>query len=427
MTESFPPSGYVPAESAIEGIQIFKPAPIKEDETPAVIGFTCPQCGATTAYNVSDGGLRCAHCGYYEPPKGKIVGKRAEEFEFTLETMEIAAHGWGEARKELACQNCGAVTSLPVDTITNTCAFCGSNQVIFRDASQEMLRPRYLIPFKLETNECQHIARQWLASSWMTPAVLKQVAHIQAFTGVYLPFWTFDSTTAASWRGEVAHTKTERYYDPGSRSWKTRTRTVWRWESGQVGLVIDDLLVVGTNRLSQILLDRVKTYKLSDLADYDPKYLAGLQAQAYNVLLEDAWDTARDQMREQTRQACIAQATSSRIRNFSMSLDFRDETWRYILLPLYVAAYNYAGKTFQVMVNGQTGVISGQRPVDWNKIWLVIAALLAPGALLCLAGLITAIFGGVGILLGGIGFTLLIIGIVIAIVIFINAQKMDDA
>ena len=426
MTESFPPPGYIPTASTVEGIQIYMPAPPKEDETPQVVDFTCPQCGATTAYSVSDGGLRCAHCGYYEPPKGQTVGKRAEEFEFTLETMQIAAHGWGEARKELVCQNCGATTSLSADALAHTCAFCGSNQVIFRDASQEMLRPRYLIPFKLEAEQCQHISSQWLASSWMTPAQLKQITQIQSFSGVYLPFWTFDSTTSAGWRGEVAHTTTERYYDAGDRSWKTRTKTVWRWESGQVRLVIDDLLVEGTNRLSRLLLDRIKKYQLGELADYDPKYLAGLQALAYNVLLEDAWDTAREQMREQTRQACVAQATSNRIRNFSMNLDFNDETWRYILLPLYIAVYPYGGKTFQVMINGQTGAISGQRPVDWNKVWLVITAILAPGVLLSLAGLVTAIFGGIGIILAGIGFSLLIAGIVISIIIYIKAQKMDD-
>ena len=33
----------------------------------------------------------CTHCGYYEPPQQEIVGKGAEEFEFTVETLERAA------------------------------------------------------------------------------------------------------------------------------------------------------------------------------------------------------------------------------------------------------------------------------------------------------------------------------------------------
>ena len=131
-------------------------------------------------------------------------------------------------------------------------------------------------------------------------------------------------------------------------------------------------------------------------------------------------------MREQTRQACISQASTSMVRNFSMNLDFSQETWRYVLLPVYVAAYRYQGKTFQVMVNGQTGVVAGQRPVDWTRIWLVVAALLAPGVLLGLLGLVTLVFAGLGAAIGGFGFILLVIGIVIAVIIVLNAMKMDD-
>ncbi len=233
-----------------------------------------------------------------------------------------------------------------------------------------------------------------------------------------------DSTTHANWKAEVGHTKTERYYDNGE--WKTRTVIEWRWESGHVDLSIDDLPVSGTARLSSLLLSKVQDFNLSDLVDYEPKYLAGLQAQAYDVPLEKAWETGRGQMREQTRQACLSQASTSQVRNFSMSLDFADESWRYILAPVYISNYSYAGKTFQAMVNGQTGTIAGQRPVDWNKVWLAIAALLAPGVLFSLVGLITIPLAGIGVVLGGFGFVLLVIGVILAIIIYAQANKLDD-
>ncbi len=80
-----------------------------------------------------------------------------------------------------------------------------------------------------------------------------------------------------------------------------------------------------------------------------------------------------------------------------------------------------------MLVNGQTGAIAGQRPVDWNKFWLVIAALLSPGILAGLLGLITLPLGGLGAGIAGFGFILLIIGIIIGVVLFIQAQALDDA
>ncbi len=427
--DSFPPPNYVLTESTVPGIEVYKPAPPATDTTAqqAVVTFTCPQCGATTAYSVADGSLKCDHCGYTEKPKAVIVGKEAEESEFTVTTMQEAERGWGEDRQEMECQSCGARTVLPAQRITHTCAFCGSNKVIQRQAAQDGLRPRFLIPFSVDDQRCQGISRQWLGSSWMTPAILKTLVGLQAFSGVYLPFWTFDSTTRADWKAEVGHTRTERYYDIGSKTWRTRTHIDWRWESGHAQLRIENLVVPGTGRLSNLHLRKIRNFDLRGLVAYEPKYLAGFQAQAYDVKLDAAWEVGREEMREQTRQACRAQASTQMIRNFSMNVDFADEGWRYVLMPVYLAAYSYESKVFQVMINGQTGAISAQRPVDWSKVWLAIALLLAPGALVCLLGLVTLPLAGVGTLIGGVGLVLLIIGLVIAGIFFFQASHLGDA
>jgi hypothetical protein len=80
-----------------------------------------------------------------------------------------------------------------------------------------------------------------------------------------------------------------------------------------------------------------------------------------------------------------------------------------------------------VLVNGQTGTVSGQKPVAWWKIWLAIAGILSPGVLLGLVGLITMLFGGIGLvpLVGGIIF--FIIGLIFSIVIFRKATQAGEA
>lgn len=400
------------------------PAPPDEGQLAPIVDFKCPQCGATTAFSASSGGLTCTHCGYFEAPEGPLVGRDAHEFEFTTVALERAAQGWGVNRSDLVCENCGAQTSIPADKMTQTCPFCGSNKVIHRQAAQDILRPRFLIPIKITPDQCGQIVSTWMKKSWMVPTQLKDQVNTSALTGIYLPFWTFDALTRADWKAEVGHTEIERFYEDGE--WKTRSVTNWRWESGHVELAIDDLIVRGTDRVSARLLDEISNFDLSELAKYDPKYLAGLGAKSYDIPLEKAWEMARSQMRERTRQVCNQKTSTSQVRNFSMKLDFANEQWRNILLPVYLASYIYQKQSFQVAINGQNGLISGQRPADWNKVWLVIGVLLAPGLLIGLAGLLTIPLAGAGLGMSAFGFVLLVIGMILSVVIYQKAEALDD-
>ncbi len=424
---TFPPEGYIRTESAVPGIELYMPRPPEETHQETV-EFHCPHCDATTAYSAASGGLTCTHCGYYEPPTVETVGKAATEFEFTVETMDRAAHGWGVERKELACDRCGAHTTLSTDQLTLTCPFCASNQVVQVKAPQDLLRPRFLVPFTVTEDACRQRTQEWLGSSWMVPGDLQRLARTAEFTPIFIPFWTFDARARADWRAEVAHTRTKTVYVNGKP--QTRTVTEWRWESGSVNLFHDDVLVNGSQRISPVLLQRMQGYDLRELKPYDPSFLAGLSAQAYDTGLDAAWEMGCNLMRQKTKKACQAQATSQHMRNFSMSLDFSEETWRYILLPLYLAAYQYGSERYQVMVNGQSGKIAGQRPVDWRKVVLAAGGALLPGIILGLIAfyLSSREAGGDALpILGFAGVAALVAALVFIIIAVSTAVKMDDA
>ena len=421
-----PPAGFIAVESQLEGITVFAPAP-QVDTTPEAQEFKCPQCGASTTFDPSVAGVVCQHCGYSQAVTAQAVGRTAAEDEFTLENLSLAARGWGEERKELHCESCGADLSVDAADLSSTCPFCASNRVIARVATQETLRPRFLIPFKLQANDIQPRVKEWLGKGWMHPADLSRAAASAQFRGVYLPFWTFDATIHAEWRAEVGYERTERYYDASSKSWKTRTRIDWRWESGAVTRTPDDWLGIGTSKISQILLKRLYPFDLSALVGYEPGFLAGWQALNYDISLQTSWETVKNQMSEDTRQACRAQIRSVHLRNFSMVADFADETWRYILLPVYAAAYRFEEKTYQVLANGQTGIVAGQKPIEWWKVWLAIAGLLSPGVLLALLGLVLLVFGGIGIFPLGLGAILFVVGIAASIYIFRQATAAGEA
>lgn len=421
-----PPPDFQPVESAVDGILVFAPRP----ESPAVaapVTYKCPNCGATTHYDVAAGGVACEYCGFTATVEAEQVGLRAVEHEFTLETVNQAEQGWGVERLEMHCESCGANLLVEHGALAVTCAFCASNRVNVHPAPTEVLRPRFLIPFKLKAADVRTRAKEWLGRGWYHPAELSQTAVVDKFRGIYLPFWTFDARISANWRAEVGYERQERYYDHGDKEWKTRTYIDWRWENGHVEVMFDDLTVTGSARLSRRILDRLYPFNLNDLVAYSPDFLAGWQAQAYEVNLNDAWEDGRRQMREQAKEACYADIPTHHVRNFGMTADFADEEWRYVLLPVYLAVYRFQDHIYQVMVNGQTGTVAGQKPVAWWKIWLVIGLLFSPGLCLGLVSLPLMLAGGVGVFTIILALILLVVAGAVSFWLYRQAVESEAA
>ncbi len=418
------PENYQSVPSHIEGITVFAPAPeVQEREGPQI--YLCPNCGASVAYDVTARGVACEYCGYTRTEVGLPVGRAAPEQEFNLDTWNEAEKGWGIIRKELFCSQCGAVISIPDVAITSTCPFCASNQVNIRTSTQAVLRPKFLMPFQINPEKSRNLSKSWLGKGWYHPKELSTQAFIDRIVGIYLPFWTFDSIINASWRAEVGYERQNKYFDSHRGEWKTRVEIDWRWESNRTELSIDDLTIIGSSHANKKILVKLLPFDMNNLANYDTDYLAGWQAHSFDIGLPDAWNEAKNIMRASAKEACYAQIKSPRVRNFSMVADFSEEKWRYVLLPVYMSSYRYMEKIYQMMVNGISGKVSGHKPVDWPKVWLVIAILFIPGLLIGLAGIPLILLGGIGIFPILLGISLVIIAAVIGFRIFQQAAESE--
>lgn len=367
--------GFVQTESSMEGFEVYVPEDEAEQDPAEAVAFACPNCLAKTAYSAADRGLTCTNCGYFEPlDTTSKDASQLDKFPFDLDLYQQAAHGWGGVRDEVECQNCYARISLDEGQLTTKCPFCASQKVVHHKAEHDALRPLSVIPFIKTVEDVKPGVSQWLGNSWMLPNDLRTAAVLKNFTGIYLPFWIVDMDVSGKWKAEFGTRRND--------------RTVWKWRSGKFNEAVRNFIVTGTKHVTPGLLESISNYDLKVLQGYDPSYLVGWQAQAYEHTLEQAWRDAREEVRFGLQDDIRRQAkrsNSGMMRKFSFNMNYADEGWRYVLLPVYLSAFTFREKTYQVVVNGQTGSISGSRPVNWPIVYAAMFAIFIPGILFACA------------------------------------------
>ena len=105
--------------------------------------------------------------------------------------------------------------------------------------------------------------------------------------------------------------------------------------------------------------------------------MSGWVVEQYQIDLVAAAQNARARAwTRRSAQLCSAQVPGDTQRNLQVDADYSQQTFKHVLVPLWIVAYNYGSRTFQVLVNGQTGRIAGKHPYSWVKIALAILAAL---------------------------------------------------
>jgi hypothetical protein len=277
--------------------------------------------------------------------------------------------------KTLNCKNCGAVTNVPKDQLTVACDFCGSHNVNEEAHETRAIRPQAIAPFRVEKNKAIEAFRSWIGKGWFHPNDLKKVGDLDTLHAVYLPFWTYDAHTASSWSAMSGYHyyETETYTDSqGNRQTRQVQKTRWVPSSGYYEQFFDDVMVVASKGITQNRMERILPFELNRLVNYDPQYLLGKSAEVYALDVKEGFRVADGIMDEHIRREIVRRIPGDTYRDLSISTRKDGVTFKHILLPIWIAAYIYAGKSFQVIVNGQTGKISGEKPLSAWKITLTI-------------------------------------------------------
>ena len=204
--------------------------------------------------------------------------------------------------------------------------------------------------------------------------------------GVYVPYWTFDAATQSQYRGAKGiyyyetRTVTVNVNGRNEQRQEQVQKTRWYPASGTVARDFDDVLTIASTSLPTNLGDGLEPWDLSKLATYAPDYIAGFQAEGYTVALADGNTVAKGKMANVIYQDVRRDIGGDEQRVDNVATDYVAETFKHILLPVWMAAYKYNAKSYRFLVNGQTGEVQGERPYSiWKITFAVLAAAIVVG------------------------------------------------
>jgi len=272
--------------------------------------------------------------------------------------------------------------------VTENCPFCSTHLENKPETTEGMIPPESLIAFGVDLRAAREAFDKWLKGLWFAPTELKNVANLGRLVGVYIPYWTYDSMTYTRYDGmrgddyTEQQTYTER--DPqGNSVTKTRTvtKTLWYPVSGEVQHFFDDVLVCGSKSVPGHLVRGMEPWELGELEPFKAEFLAGLKTERYAVDLKEGLEVAKQLMEPTIDQLIRRDIGGDHQRITSKNTRYRAVTFKHCLLPVWVANYHYHEKLFQILVNGRSGKVSGERPWSWMKIIRLVAiiALLVGG------------------------------------------------
>ncbi|MFM1941713.1 MAG: hypothetical protein RI897_695 [Verrucomicrobiota bacterium] len=352
------------------------------EERSAIQKFACPSCGADARWTPAKQALICPYCGTESPAELADDGQSVKENDLAtaLRGLSPDERGWQADRKSVRCQSCNAISVFAPDRVAQNCDFCGSAAILPVTETAAPIKPQSQLPFTVSEVEVRELARKWYRTRWFAPNKLKNKALTDTVHGLYLPYWTFDANASADWTAQAGYHywDTEHYTDSqGKRQTRRVRKTRWVPASGHLDHFFDDALVSGSRGVDPALLRQLEPWATKDLLPYDPGYLSGWVVEQYQIDLIAAAQRSREKMDAELRTLCARQVPGDTHRGLSVNARYSNQTFKHILLPVWLLTFNFGRKSYPLVANGTTGKLAGRYPKSWIKITLLVITIAA--------------------------------------------------
>ena len=373
-----------------------------------ITNVKCPACTGPLRYDSDSGRLQCDYCGssysvkeietlYADQDAAAFAAMQAaiaaaeaanEEEKAEQQAYETSNADWGADADKLRvynCPSCGAQLFCEETTAATSCPYCGNNTIIPGQVSG-LLKPDYVIPFKLNKEAAVKALRSFYGGKKLLPKNFSEENHIEEIKGVYVPFWLYDVEADADM--SFSATRVNAYVLGDERITETDHFNVRR--AGTVSF--EKIPADASSKMPDTHMDAIEPYDYSELVPFSTAYLPGFLADKYDMSSDQckvriekrAANTATDLISQDVSGYASCNITGSRV-------NIRRKKVNYVLLPVWMLTTRWNGNNYMFAMNGQTGKLIGDLPVSMGRYWAWFAGISLP-LMALLAGLLY--FGG---------------------------------
>ena len=357
------------------------------EEQTRVLEYKCPCCNAGLHFGSDAQKLTCEYCGntfdidtvraFNESQKPQD----AEEFQWEQEQTEQFSEDEESTLRAFQCPSCGGEILCDENTAASFCPYC-ENPTIMPTRLSGGLKPDGVIPFKTGKEDAKAAFLRLCKGKPLLPRGFTSEQRLEKITGMYVPFWLYDC--AADFSGSYKATRIHTWSDSKYEYTKTDHFLLKRDAAADfVGIPMD-----GSTKMEDAFMESIEPFDYKQLTSFDMAYLTGYLADKYDVSVQDCAERADSRCEtsavELMEQDARGDYTSCTVESRNVTLH-RGKV-HYALMPVWLLSTKWNGKSFLFAMNGQTGKLVGDLPLDKGLYWKHFAAITG----LCMLGVMAA-------------------------------------
>lgn len=330
-----------------------------------LLEYKCPCCGGAIAFDSGIQKMKCPYCdtefdmetlrSYDEQLKG---GEQPDSMDWQTTAGAEWQTGENDSLRSYVCNSCGGEIVCDENTAAASCPYCG-NPVVMTGQVSGILKPDFVIPFKLDKEAAKAGLRNHMKGKRFLPKSFKSESRIDEIKGVYVPFWLFDADVNAHIRYRATRVRmwSDNDYDYTQTSFYLVSR------GGDIGF--ERVPVDGSSKMADDLMESIEPFDFSEAVDFQTAYLAGYLADKYDVSADESIQRANERVKQSTKQAFEATVQGySTVIAESGSFKLSNGNAKYALYPVWLLNTSWNGQNYTFAMNGQTGKFIGDLPVD---------------------------------------------------------------
>lgn len=321
----------------------------------------CPNCGGELTFNVEDEKVVCPFCrSEFNPKELQTKTKFSKE----SETFE---------GKSYNCRQCGATLLTFDETAITFCSYCGSQNVI-ESKMVKVNNPDFVIPFKITKEECIKLYKNYIKKSLFVPDYMKDELTIERFRGIFIPYCIYKT----SFHGLSVNTGEKYSHRSGDYIYYDKYRITAHVDADYEGISYDLLSKFYDSYSMSIPFD------YNGIIPFNKNYLIGYYADTkdvenniYDIDAEYISSTDSSNYLNKRREFYIYGCKKPTV---NMTVSDRKTG----MFPVYfLAVRDKQDKLHYAIINGQTGKIAVDLPIDFKKFVLgtLIISLIIFGLL----------------------------------------------